>query len=116
MSVVKIIDFIFSRIVFSLFAILALQIIVRVASPNESELHLIVLCQSMQILFGSFDMFIYWFRYKNQANITAVYRLIAFGISASWRLFAIAVLKSLSLYVVGIVAETGLFVSFLLVF
>lgn len=103
-----------ARVLFSLIAIASLQIIARVSSPNEPELHIIILCQSMQILFGSFDMFIYWYRYKNQANITAVYRLIAFGISAAWRLFAIAVLRSLPLYVLGIVAETALFVGFLI--
>lgn len=105
-----------ARILFSIFAIVALQIIARISSPDEPELHIIILCQSMQILFGSFDMFIYWYRYKNQANITAVYRLVAFGISAAWRLFAIAVLKSLTLYVIGIVAETALFVTFLIYF
>lgn len=105
-----------ARVLFSLIAIVALQIIARISSPDEPELHIIILCQSMQILFGSFDMFIYWYRYKNQANITAVYRLVAFGISAAWRLFAIAVLKSLTLYVIGIVAETAVFVTFLIYF
>lgn len=105
-----------ARVLFSFLAIIALQIVARVSSPNEPVLHMIILCQSMQILFGSFDMFIYWYRYKNQANVTAVYRLIAFGISAAWRLFAIAVLKSLALYVIGIVAETALFVVFLICF
>ena len=105
-----------TRVLFSFIAILVLQIIARVSSPNEPELHIIILCQSMQILFGSFDMFIYWYRYKNQANVTAVYRLIAFGVSATWRLLAIAVLKSLTFYVLGIVAETALFVTFLVGF
>lgn len=105
-----------ARVLFSFLAIIALQLIARISSPDESVLHIIILCQSMQILFGSFDMFIYWYRYKNQANITAIYRLVAFGISAAWRLFAIAVLKSLTLYVVGVVAETGLFVVFLICF
>ncbi|MBR4762030.1 MAG: flippase [Clostridia bacterium] len=105
-----------ARLGFSVLAIVALQVIVRISSPNEPLLHLIVLCQSMSILFGSFDMFIYWYRYKNQANVTAIYRLIAFGISAAWRVFAVAVLKSLTLYVIGIVAETAFFMAFLYLF
>ncbi len=113
-------DFLWScitgRLVFSVFAIIVLQIIVRVSSPDEHLLHIIVLCQSTSILFGSFDMFIYWYRYKNQANITAIYRLVAFGISAVWRVVSIAVIKSLTLYVVGIVSETAFFVTFLIVF
>jgi O-antigen/teichoic acid export membrane protein len=105
-----------ARVLFSFLAIIALQIIARISSPDEPMLHIIILCQSMQVLFGSFDMFVYWYRYKNKASITAIYRLVAFGISAAWRLFAIAVLKSLILYVVGVVAETGLFVIFLIFF
>lgn len=113
-------DFLWSciaaRLVFSVIAIIVLQIIVRLASPNEHLLHIIVLCQSTTILFGSFDMFIYWYRYKNQANITAIYRLVAFGISAAFRVFAIAVAKSIVLYVMGIVMETAVFVAFLVYF
>ena len=105
-----------ARIVFSFVAIITLQAIVRVSSPSEPNLHIIVLCQSMQILFGSFDMFIYWYRYKNQANLTAIFRMVAFGISAVWRVLAIAVLKSLTLYTIGIVTETASFVAFLVFF
>ena len=104
------------RLIFSVIAIIILQVIVRISSPDEHTLHIIVLCQSMSLLFGSFDMFIYWYRYKNQANITAIYRLIAFGISAAWRVIAVAVLKSLTLYVIGIVAETAFFMAFLFFF
>ena len=105
-----------ARLVFSVLAIIALQVIVRISSPNDPTLQLIVLCQSMSILFGSFDMFIYWYRYKNQADVTAIYRLAAFGISAAWRVVAVAVLKNLILYVAGIVAETVFFVAFLVWF
>lgn len=113
-------DFLWScitgRLIFSVIAIVLLQVIVRISSPNEPILHIIVLCQSTTILFGSFDMFIYWYRYKNQANITAIYRLVAFCISAAFRVFAIAVLKSLILYAIGIVMETAVFVTFLVYF
>lgn len=113
-------DFLWScitgRLIFSVLAMVALQVIVRLSSPGEPILHIIVLCQSTTILFGSFDMFIYWYRYKNQANITAVYRLVAFGISAAFRVFAIAIMRSLILYVIGIVLETALFVAFLVYF
>lgn len=113
-------DFLWScitgRLIFSVLAMVVLQVIVRLSSPGEPILHIIVLCQSTTILFGSFDMFIYWYRYKNQANITAVYRLVAFGISAAFRVFAIAIMRSLVLYVIGIVLETALFVAFLVYF
>ena len=47
-----------ARVFFSIVAIVSLQIIARVTSPDEPELHLIILCQSLQILFNSFDLFI----------------------------------------------------------
>ena len=105
-----------ARILFSFAAILALQIVVHVASPDEPLLHMIVLCQSTQILFGSFDILIYWYRYKNQAKVTAGYRLLAFFISAVWKVLAIAVFNNLIMYVCGIAAETMFFVFFLILF
>lgn len=107
---------IWARILFAVVAIITLQGIVRITSPDEPVLHLIVLCQSSTILFSSFDIFIYWYRYKNQAKITAAYRLLAFGISAVWRVIAIGVFKNLIFYVAGVSVETLLFVSFLTVF
>lgn len=107
---------IFARILFSVIAIIALQVIVRVASPNEPVLHTIVLCQSSTILFGTFDIFIYWYRYKNQAKITAGYRLLAFFFSAVWRVIAILVFDSLILYVIGVASETLIFIVFLIHF
>lgn len=105
-----------ARVLFSVVAIASLQVVVWVASPNESILHLIVLCQSSTILFSSFDIFIYWYRYRNQAKVTAAYRLIAFFISAVWRVIAIGVFKNLIAYVAGVSLETFLFVSFLTLF
>lgn len=107
---------IWARIVFAIIAIVLLQVIVRLGSPDEPLLHTIVLCQSMTILFSTFDVLIYWYRYKNQAKVTAVYRLIAFFIAAVWRVFAIAVLKSIILYVIGVTIETLFFVVFLVLF
>lgn len=105
-----------ARLVFSIIAILLLQILVFVSSPEEDLLHIIVLCQSSTILFSSFDIFIYWYQYKNQAKITAAYRLVAFAISAVWRVLAIGICKSLVFYVAGVSAETMFFVLFLLIF
>lgn len=105
-----------ARVIFSIVAIVLLQVIVFVSSPTERLLHIIVLCQSSTILFSSFDIFIYWYRYKNQAKVTAVYRLIAFAISAIWRVGAIGIYKNLVLYIAGVSAETFLFTLFLCVF
>ena len=107
---------VFARIIFSIAAIIVLQIIVRTASPDEPILHSIVLCQSSIILFGTFDILVYWYRYKNQAKVTAGYRLLAFFFSAVWRVIAILIFESLILYVIGVASETFLFVLFLVHF
>lgn len=105
-----------ARIIFSIISIILLQLIIYFSKSNDPKLNIIVLCQSMSILFGSFDMFIYWYRYKNQANITAIYRLAAFAISAVWKLVSIAVFHNLILYVIGVTIETFLFSLFLFLF
>lgn len=105
-----------ARVAFSIVAIALLQIIVFISSPTEKLLHIIVLCQSSTILFSSFDIFIYWYRYKNQAKVTAVYRLIAFAISAIWRVVAIGIYKNIFFYIAGVSAETLLFSLFLYLF
>lgn len=103
---------IISRIAFSLIAILALQLIVLFDENSDQNLQLIVFCQSLQILFSSADLFIYWFRYKNNAKRVAILRLLAFFFSALWRFIAIYI-KSLELYSLGVSCEFMLFSIFL---
>lgn len=99
---------ILSRIVFSLISILLLQIIILFDEAYCYSLAIIVLCQSFQILFGTADLFIYWFRYKNRAKHVALLRLLAFFLSAAWRFVAIYY-HSLELYSFGVSLEFGLF-------
>ena len=103
---------IISRIAFSLIAILALQLIMLFDENSDQNLQLIVFCQSLQILFSSADLFIYWFRYKNNAKRVAILRLLAFFFSALWRFIAIYI-KSLELYSLGVSCEFMLFSIFL---
>lgn len=68
-----------ARAAFSLASILFLQIIVHASNTEEKLLPIIVLCQSASILFASFDLPIYWFRYKSKAKTVAIIRLISFA-------------------------------------
>lgn len=86
-----------------------LQIIVRILNPGEHQLHIVCLCQSTSIVFSSMNLFVYWYRYVNKANIAAIMRLIAFFISALWRILAIQLENSLIVYVCGTAAETLIF-------
>lgn len=99
---------IISRIFFSIISIILLQGIICFDSAYTKTLAVIILCQSMQILFGSADLFVYWFRYKNQAKEVAILRLLGFFIAAIWRFVAIS-FKSLEWYSLGVSLEFLLF-------
>ena len=99
---------------FSLISILFLQFFIFVSNQSSITLHLIVFFQSLTILFSSFDLPVYWFRYKSKAQTVAGIRLIAFFISAFWRIFAVSVFKDIVLYVIAATLET-LFFAFLLI-
>ena len=103
------------RLFISIIAVIILQIIIRISEPSNTELQLIVLIQSLSILFAPFDLIVYWFRYKMQANIVAILRMGAFFISAGWRLSVLLTSKSINLYVLGTSIETVLFSAFLII-
>ena len=103
------------RLLFSIVAVIILQLIVRLTEPNNTTLHLVIFCQSLTIVFGSFDLVIYWFRYKTQAKIVAILRLAAFAISAIWRLAVLANSKNIVAYVFGVSVETIVFAVLLII-
>lgn len=104
---------IMARIIFSLISIILLQVIAFYDKASDSRLQIIIFCQSLQILFGTGDLFIYWYRYKGQAKIEAVNRLIAFFISALWRILALFFCRDLIWYVLGVSFETCFFIVLL---
>ena len=103
------------RLLFSIIAVVILQFIVRLSEPDNTTLHLVIFCQSLTIVFGSFDLVIYWFRYKSQAKIVAILRLVAFAISALWRLLVLANSKNIVAYVLGVSIETIVFSTLLII-
>lgn len=103
------------RVAFSVIAVMLLQFIVHYASPGESDLHKIVLYQSLSLLFTSFDLLIYWYRYKDRAKVTAAYRLIAFFCSAFFRVLAISIFRSTAGYALGVAIESLFFMGFLVI-
>lgn len=103
---------ILARLAFSFIAIIILQVIIAFDDSYSPTLAIIVLCQSAQIMFGVADLFVYWFRYKNQAKQVAIIRLVAFAIAALWRFVAIY-FHSLEWYSMGISIEVALFSIFL---
>lgn len=96
-------------------AIAVLQVIVRILAPGESQLYTITLLQSTSMIFSSLSLYVYWFRYKNKADLVAILRLAAFGITALWRILSLCVFRNLMCYAIGLAAESVLFGGFLLV-
>lgn len=98
-----------ARLMFSVGAIVLLQVIVRTANSEDTMLPTIVFYQSISILFGAFDLIVYWFRYQYEAQRVAVLKLAAFFVSAAWRIVVVAVFRSLTGYVFGVTLETVVF-------
>ena len=105
-----------SRLTSASIAVVIIQIIIRHISPDEPQLHLVVLCQSMSLLLAAPDYLVYWFRYKDRANLVAIVRLIAFFISAIARVILLNITGSIVLYTIGTILETGFFSLFMLYF
>ena len=106
---------ILARLVTAILSIAIIQIIVRITDPGNVLLYIIVLCQSITVLFGAFDSFVYWFRYKNQAKVVAIVRLVAFVASAIFRLWILLTTIDIIWYVVACSSETLMFSTFLLI-
>ena len=77
-------------------------------------LRVLLSCYSLILLFSPLDSFVHWYRYKNKANIPAVYRIVAFLLSAIWKVAALFVFHSVVGYTLGIVLETAFMGIFLL--
>ncbi len=88
---------------------------VMIINPGEEIVLYISAIQGLSIAFSAGDTLIYWFRYKREANVVAVMRLIAFFIPAIVKILSVVVLKSLYFYTIGLVLETLLF-SLLLIY
>jgi O-antigen/teichoic acid export membrane protein len=89
--------------------IAALLIIIRILNPGENQLYIVSLCQSTSIIFSSLNLFVYWYRYENKANVAAIMRLVAFFVSALWRVLVLSLQDPLVWYVCGTAAETLIF-------
>lgn len=93
----------------ALVAIVVLQIVVRISSPGETALHMVVLLQSTSTLFTALSLYVYWFRFRNKADLVAILRLVAFFITAIWRVIALCYFHSLMWYSAGLAAESLIF-------
>lgn len=103
-----------SRAIISVVSVLCIAVIIFLSNGTNDEIVIITVIQSFSIVFSAGDSIIYWFRYRQEANLEVVYKMIAFFLSATIKILAIAVFKNLYLYTFGIACET-LFLNVLLV-
>ena len=82
---------------------------VVIINPGENMAIYISAIQGLSIAFSAGDTLVYWFRYKREANVVAIIRLIAFFIPAIIKLYAIVAVKNIYLYIIGLVMEKLLF-------
>lgn len=93
----------------SLIGIVATVITVLIINKGDSTVLWISIIQALVITFGVGDTLVFWFRYRKEANVVAVLRLIAFAASAIIRIASITIYKSIYLYIVGVIFETLVF-------
>ena len=97
-----------SRIAISIPFIIVIMVIGFLHSPEDTDFHCILFCQSLSLLFNAGDIFVYWFRYKYKASTVAITRLVAFGLMAIWRVTALFFFRSTAVYTFCTVFETAL--------
>lgn len=102
------------RLLVSIFSIFLIQFVAYIHNSDDVNIRTILFVQSFLILFSSGDLLIYWYRFKYNAKIVSILRIIVFSIMAVWRIISLVVFHSIILYVFGTVFEIGLLVLFLL--
>ena len=105
----------FARIISSILSIILLTFLMFIIEHGNISIIYITLIYSLSFVFEIGQVLIYWFRYKREAKIVAIMRLIAFLISAIVKMLAVLLFENIYLYTFGIVLETLLF-SLLLIY
>ena len=100
------------RVAAAVLSIFILQIFAHVTN-SDPVVEVILFFQSLSILFTSFDLLKFWFRYKNSAKNVIIITFIGFGVSAFVKIASLLIWHSIVLYSIGISVE-GLVIALLL--
>ena len=104
----------FARFVASIISMVAIILLVLILEKDNTKLIFITIIYSLSFVFEIGQLLVYWFRYKGEADVVAILRIIAFIASAIVKIIAIVLFRNIYLYIVGIVLETLLFSLFLI--
>ena len=97
------------RFISSIISIICVFFLILLLENGNTKIIYITLIYSMYFISEIGQIYVYWFRYKREANIVAILRIIAFFISASLKIVALLFFKNIYLYTFGIVLETLMF-------
>lgn len=103
------------RIFIGIISIVGIQCVIRNSDNAGSKMANILFFQSLSIVFSTFDLFNFWFRYKYNAKFVVIVRFIGFGVSAIVRIISIVVFRNIILYSIGLSLESFVISGFLFV-
>lgn len=104
------------RFATSIFSILLLFFLIRFFDPSEFTLHLILLIQSISLIFAVLDSIEYWFQANLQSKYVVISKLIAFSIVSLWRLLLIYFVKQIHYFALATVIEAVVIGSLIVYF
>lgn len=107
---------IFLRFFSSLISILLIYIIVIYLNADEMILRVIIIIQSISLLFIIFDSIQYWFQSNLQSKYVVISKSIAFTIVSLWRLVLIFTEKSIHFFAFATVIEAFIISLFIILF
>ena len=104
-----------SQTAISLVAVGVLWIYMAIRYPTDGMMRAVVVCSSLTMLTSPASILVYWYQYKQRADVAAKVRIGAFLIAFVLRIAAIGVLHNLVLYVCIGLVESILYVGTLFV-
>lgn len=97
------------RFIASIISIICVCLLIFVLEKNNTQMIYITLIYSTYFISEIGQIYVYWFRYKREANLVAILRIIALLISAIVKVVALLIFKNIYLYIFGIVIELFMF-------
>ena len=100
---------IFMRLISSIISMISVIILIFFLENGSKDIMIITIIYSTNMIFEIGQLYIYWFRYRREAKLVAILRLISCILAAIVKIIALIILKNVYIYTLGIVLETLIF-------
>ena len=104
------------RLISSVISIFLIYVIVKYLNADAFTLNVIIMIQSISLLFIIFDSIQYWFQSNLQSKYVVISKSVAFTIVSIWRLVLIFTEKSISFFAFATVLEAFIISLLIIVF